>query len=200
MISFSLYLMIAYLLGSIPFGLMVAKKVKGINLREHGSRNVGATNVFRVVGKGWGIAVFLFDAFKGFLAVAWLALAQAEAPFPLLLMAGVAAILGHAFPVWLSFRGGKGVATALGVFLALATYPAVFTFALWIAVFWITRIISFASLVAAFSFPFVIILTSRSHPGFGWLLPISILLSFFIFYTHRTNLLRLIRGDEKKLF
>lgn len=191
----------SYLLGSIPFGLLVARKVKGIDIRNHGSHSMGATNVFRVVGKGWGILVLFLDSLKGYLAVKIPELWMGNSvPFYVLILCGLAAVLGHTFPVWLGFRGGKGIATSLGVFLALAFLPTIITFALWAVVFAVTRIISLSSLAATVFFPFAILIGFRGRPGFGWLLLISPLVALFIFYTHRANIERLRRGEEKKLF
>ena len=193
---------LAYFAGSIPTGLFVARAVKGIDIREHGSQNIGATNVFRVVGKKWGILVFLLDALKGaFPVVSFPALlnpALRETSWPLWF--GIAAILGHTFSPWLSFKGGKGVATSLGVFLAAAPLPAGLTFGLWIVIFWGSHIISIASLSAALIFPLVCFLTARHSALFPTLFPVSLLLMAFIFYTHRANIGRLFRKEEKKLF
>lgn len=199
MIFFTLILC-AYLMGSIPFGLILVWIVKGVDIRQHGSGNLGATNVFRVIGKPWGIIVLLLDALKGWAAVTlcqfWPGTSFPEF-FPLVL--GSMAILGHAFPIWLAFKGGKGVATSLGVFLAIAYKPMLITVSVWILVFWVNRIISLASLTAAFLFPLIILLTCRHYPYFGALLGVSLFLALFIFYTHRQNILRLCRGEEKRL-
>lgn len=196
-----LFVILSYVFGSIPFGLAVARKVKGIDIRNHGSGSMGATNVFRVVGKGWGILVFSLDTLKGYLAVKipdlWLG---DSIPFYVLILCGLASILGHTFPVWLGFRGGKGVATSLGVFLALAFLPTIMTFVLWAVVFAVTRIISLSSLAAAVCFPFAILIGFRGQPGFKWLLLMSPMLALLIFYTHRANLQRLLRGEEQRLF
>lgn len=195
------YFAAAYLLGTIPFGFWTARFVKGIDIREHGSKNIGATNVFRVVGKKWGILVFILDALKGYSAVQlpeWVS--GAAVPLPIKIGLAATAIIGHTFPVWLRFKGGKGVATSLGVFLAAAPVPAGITFGIWILVFIITHIISVSSLAAAALFPVVCWVTSRQVPGFGFLLAVSLLLSAFIFYTHRANIQRLRKGEEKRLF
>ncbi len=192
------FLILAYFLGSIPFGLIIAKKVKGIDIRDHGSRNVGATNVFRVVGKKWGLLVFFLDSLKGYAAVSFPATLNDS--FPWLLVFAAAAILGHTFSCWLHFRGGKGVATSLGVFLALAPAPALITFALWVVSFAVTRIISLSSLVAAFAFPIVVVATFHHRPELPWLLPVAILLLFFIVFTHRANIERLAKREERRLF
>ena len=196
----AIFILAAYLCGSIPFGLIAGFRAKGIDIREHGSKNIGATNVFRVVGKKWGITVLLLDAIKGYAAcVLPLFFAPRFTPsFQLLL--GISAILGHSFPVWLKFKGGKGVATSLGVFLAIAWIPTLITFGLWILCFAITHIISISSLVAAVIFPIMIFCRYRGGPDLKFLLPISLILAVFIFYTHRANIQRLRLGTEKKLF
>lgn len=196
-----LFIFIAYFTGSIPFGLLIARAVKGIDLREHGSKNIGATNVFRVVGKKWGILAFFLDALKGAVAVilpSILIPAFKETAWPLWF--GIAAILGHTFSPWLSFKGGKGVATSLGVFLAAAPLPAGITFVLWILIFAVSHIISISSLAAALAFPLICFLTARHTALFPTLFPVSLLLMLFIFYTHRANIGRLFRREEKKLF
>lgn len=194
------YVLLAYLLGSIPFGVLVAKKVKGIDIRKFGSKNIGATNVFRVVGKKWGILVFLLDALKGYAAVQIPAWAGVSYPAFLLILLGMTAILGHTFPVWLSFQGGKGVAASFGVFLALTPLPAFSCFALFLFILFLGRILSLASLCAAGFFPLMIYFTYRNSPDFAWYEGVSLFLALFIFYTHRKNFRRLLRGEEKKLF
>ena len=196
-----IFLVLAYGLGGLPFGLWVAKRVRGIDIREHGSRNTGATNVFRVVGKKWGFLVLFLDALKGYLAVCvpgWLLGAEAVAGWRLAF--GVTAILGHSFSLFLKFKGGKGVATSLGVFLGLAWLPTLLTFALWSAVFAVSHIISVASLSAALFFPVLVLLTYRGQADFSGMMTVSVLLTVFIFYTHRANIQRLRRGEEKRLF
>lgn len=191
----------AYLCGSIPFGLLVGRWVKGIDIRQHGSGNIGTTNVFRVIGKKWGLFVFFLDALKGSAGVILGCLVSNQ---PLgssaSILFAVTAILGHAFPVWLKFKGGKGVATSLGVFLAAAFPPTIAAFALWTAFFAVTHIVSISSLAAAVCFPLASVffyLRGSSHPV---LIPISLALCAFIFYTHRDNLKRLRKGEEKRLF
>lgn len=194
------FILAAYLLGSIPFGLIAGFKVKGVDIRQHGSKNIGATNVSRVVGKKWGIAVLLLDAAKGSVACLLPAMFGQSMALPLPLLLGISAILGHSFPVWLNFKGGKGVATSLGVFLAIAWIPTLITFGLWILCFAITHVISISSLVAAVIFPVMIIWRYGGTPELKYLLPISLVLAIFMFYTHRANIQRLRQGTEKKLF
>ncbi len=195
-----IFILLAYLLGSIPFGLIAGFRIKGIDIREHGSKNIGATNVSRVIGKKWGITVLLLDAMKGYVACALPAFFGPHPALPFQLLLGVSAILGHSFPVWLKFKGGKGVATSLGVFLAIATIPTLITFCLWILCFTLTHIISISSLVAALVFPLILAWRYAGTPEFAYLLPISLVLAVFIFYTHRANIQRLRQGTEKKLF
>ncbi|MBU3759004.1 MAG: glycerol-3-phosphate 1-O-acyltransferase PlsY [Candidatus Omnitrophica bacterium] len=199
-ISLSAYGVLAYFLGSLPFGLWVGRRVKGIDIREHGSKNTGATNVFRVVGKKWGFLVLFLDALKGALAVilpgvlSGAALAvEARVTFAIL------AILGHSFSIWMSWKGGKGVATSLGVFLALSPIAALLTLAVWGLVFFLTRIISLASLSGAVFFPIAMLLVTRGTPEGKILIPLAALVGGFIFFTHRANLGRILRGEEKKI-
>lgn len=194
-------LTVAYLLGSIPFGLIIGRLAKGIDIREHGSKNIGATNVFRTVGKKWGILVLALDAMKGAVACFFPVLFGAEDLTVLFrLLLGVTAILGHSFPVWIKFKGGKGVATSLGVFLAVCWKPTLITFGIWILVLLLTHIISVSSLVAAVVFPLMVTLFYFRSPDFNFLLPVSLLLVALIFYTHRANLKRLREGTEKRIF
>lgn len=200
LLSFVFFILAAYLLGSIPFGLIAGLKVKGLDIRDHGSKNIGATNVFRVVGKKWGITILLLDAVKGYVACILPAFFGPSPAVPFQLLLGVSAIVGHGFPVWLKFKGGKGVATSLGVFLAIAWVPTLITFGLWIICFTITHIISISSLVAALVFPVMIVWRYAGTSELKFLLPISLALAVFIFFTHRGNIQRLGQGTEKKLF
>lgn len=198
----TLFILLAYFLGSIPFGLLAGWGVKKIDIRQYGSKNIGATNVFRVIGKRWGIVVLFLDALKGYAACAlpiFIGL-QGKTTVPFQLMLATAAIVGHTFPVWLKFKGGKGVATSLGVFLAIAWVPTLITFAIWILAFAISRIISISSLIAAIAFPCMIAWCYWSTSNLKFLLPISLILAIFIFYTHRANIQRLLQGAEKRLF
>ncbi len=194
-----LFSLLAYFLGSIPFGLLVARQVQGIDIREHGSKNTGATNVFRVVGKKWGFLVLFLDALKGALAVFIPVFFFPELSFAWKSLFAVTAILGHSFSVWIQWKGGKGVATSLGVFLALTPQATLLTLAGWILVFVISRTISIASLSAAVIFPVVVLVFFRGGEAFPVLMPLSLVLGAFIFYTHRANIGRILKGEEKKL-
>lgn len=194
---------IAYLAGSIPSAYL-AGKAHGVDLRKHGSGNLGATNVARVLGVKTGALVFIADVLKGFLPVYFLPMYE-ESPMyteilrPELwaLVFGVAAIIGHVKPVFLLGRGGgKGVATATGVFLALAFVPMLIAEIVWIAVFYFTRYVSLASLLAAAILPVAILAWSRDPRSAVFIA--SVLIALFVYWTHRANIGRLRRGEEHR--
>jgi glycerol-3-phosphate acyltransferase PlsY len=186
---------LAYLLGSIPFGYLLVKIFRKQDIRATGSGNIGATNVARSGAKGLGIATLLLDLGKAFLAVK---IAQHLAPgnYDIAVAAAVAAILGHVYPVWLGFRGGKGVASALGVFLALTWPSALAILCVFIVVVAITRYVSLASIIAAAVFPifgfwFVPVRTPIVIAGF-FLIPLIIIAK------HHQNIRRLLSGTESR--
>jgi glycerol-3-phosphate acyltransferase PlsY len=188
---------ISYLAGSIP-SAYIAGKARGIDLRKHGSGNLGATNVVRVLGAKIGAAVFIADFLKGFLPVFFLPVyTETLRPELWALVYGAAAILGHVKPIFLLGKGGgKGVATASGVFTALAVVPMLIAEAVWIIVFYVTRYVSLASLLAAAVLPVAILAWYRKPLG-----PIfiaSIVIVLFVFWTHRANIGRLRRGEEHR--
>lgn len=188
---------ISYLAGSIP-SAYIAGRARGIDLRKHGSGNLGATNVVRVLGAKIGAAVFIADFLKGFLPVFFLPrYAETLRPELWALVYGAAAILGHVKPIFLLGKGGgKGVATASGVFTALAVVPMLIAEAVWIVVFYFTRYVSLASLLAAAVLPIAILAWYRKPLG-----PIfiaSIVIVLFVFWTHRANIGRLRRGEEHR--
>jgi len=187
--------LLGFLLGSLPTAFWVGKLVKGVDIRQQGSGNVGATNVFRVVGKKWGIAVMAIDMLKGFLAVWWLPDFFSSPS----ILSGVAAIAGHTWTPWLRFRGGKGVATSAGVFLALAPRAALASLLVWGGIFYWKRYVSLASLGTSLSFPVWVFFFYRGSEGFNLLFSVSLLVPCFIFYTHRGNIRRLQKGEEKRL-
>jgi acyl phosphate:glycerol-3-phosphate acyltransferase len=191
-----LALVIAYVAGSIPSAYL-AGKARGVDLRQHGSGNLGATNVVRVLGPKIGAAVFVADVLKGFLPVFFLPRYTATTlPYSLLALAlGAVAILGHVKPIFLLGKGGgKGVATAAGVFWGLAWSAMLITTVVWALVFWIWRYVSLASLAAAATLPVSLLLTGMAPKN-----PIfiaSVVIALFVFYTHRANIGRLRRGEE----
>jgi len=191
--------LLAYALGSIP-AAYIAGRSRGIDLRKHGSGNLGATNVFRVLGAKVGIAVFLFDMAKGALPVLlfpqWTTAPWGlTSPLAMPIACGIAAIAGHVRPVFLKFgKGGKGVATAAGVFLGLAPIPAIIALVTFAAVLLASGYVSLGSLTAATILPIAVYLTSGVSP----LLFLSIGLAAFVFWTHRANIGRLRRGEEHR--
>lgn len=188
---------IAYVAGSIPSAYL-AGKAHGVDLRKHGSGNLGATNVVRVLGVKTGALVFIVDVLKGFLPVYFLPMyAETLRPELWALVFGVAAIIGHVKPVFLLGRGGgKGVATATGVFLALAFVPMLIAEIVWIAVFYFTRYVSLASLLGAAVLPVAILAWSRDPRSAVFIA--SVLIALFVYWTHRANIGRLRRGEEHR--
>jgi acyl phosphate:glycerol-3-phosphate acyltransferase len=189
--------LIAYLAGSIP-SAYIAGRLRGVDLRKHGSGNLGATNVVRVLGPRIGAVVFIADLLKGFLPVYFLPMyTETLRPELWALVYGAAAILGHVKPIFLLGKGGgKGVATASGVFLALAFVPMLISEAAWIAVFYFTRYVSLASLVGAAVLPIAILALYREPQSPVFIA--SVIISLFVFWTHRANIGRLRRGEEHK--
>jgi glycerol-3-phosphate acyltransferase PlsY len=183
----------SYVLGSIPFGYVVGK-VKGYDLRKEGSGNIGSTNVFRVVGKKEGIFVFFLDFLKGFLPVIYFS--KISVPAGILALLG--AIAGHMTTPFLSFKGGKGVATGFGGIVALMPLPAVSAFGIWVILVGISRRVSVGSIGAAISLP--VLYFFLANPMFKTILFISILIAILVIITHRKNIRRLIRGEEKPIF
>lgn len=192
MIIFGLTIL-AYLLGALPFGLIIARGL-GIDLRSQGSGNIGATNVFRVVGRGWGIFTFTLDALKGFLpAFFFPAFAEVDAAYGVLF--GVAAILGHTFPVYLKFKGGKGVATSAGVLLGVAPLAIAVGFGCWVVCMVLTRYVSLASIVAAAAVAVTVWFEGDKA------LVVQVVLSTMcglVIWLHRANIRRLINGTENR--
>jgi glycerol-3-phosphate acyltransferase PlsY len=193
-----LVIIAGYFLGSIPFGLIIGYLFGVKNVREQGSGNIGAANVSRVVGPLAGIFTLLLDAAKGIFAV-WLAAKSTEHAAAPMVLAGIASLLGHCYPVWLKFKGGKGVATALGVFIGLCPLAAFAAFILFllVVVFW--RYISIGSLSAAAAMPLLIyFLWAPGHaPPLGITLG-TLFASALIFYKHDANMQRLVDGTEPK--
>ena len=199
--AYSLVCLGAYLLGAIPFGFLIAR-TRGIDIREHGSRNIGATNVFRVLGRTWGLLTFACDAGKGALAVV---LARHFAGVLAIdgVLAGIAAALaclvGHSFPVWLRFKGGKGVASSLGVLLGLMPVASLIVLGIWGVVFRVSRYVSLASLVAAVTLPVVVfgLLETGRLEGMAHLYFAGVA-ALLVIWRHRENIGRLRAGTENR--
>lgn len=197
----ALALVVACLLGTIPTGLLVVRALKGIDLRTTGSGNIGATNVVRAVGWGWGIATLLIDAVKGAAIPLWLGAADIPNPMVWQLAAAVFAVLGNVFNPFLHFKGGKGVGTALGVTFAIAPLAASFGLVTFFAAFLTTRIVSVGSLAATTVFALTVAIQYfRSMPRPHWLwLGFCLSLCLLVFVTHRANIRRLLAGTETRL-
>lgn len=200
--DYILFGIIAYLLGSIPTAVWVGKSKYGIDVREHGSKNAGATNTFRVLGKKAGITVLSIDVLKGFVATflpflfgvgPW----QSDELFTVQILAALAAVVGHVFPVFAGFRGGKGVATSLGVIIGLHPPAAGICIGVFLIVFIISKYVSLGAICAAVTFP------ASIYFIFGiksvWLNGFSILLASLVIIAHRQNIKRLMCGNENKM-
>jgi glycerol-3-phosphate acyltransferase PlsY len=197
-VTIFLLMLAGYLLGSIPFGLLLAKLFAGKDVRQHGSGNIGATNVSRVVGPVAGILTLVFDAGKGAAAVL-LAARLTQNSATAMVLTGMAVLIGHCYPVWLRFKGGKGVAAALGVFLGLCPLAAVSAFILFLLVSFFWRYISLGSLTAAAAMPLLLyFLWAPGHAP-----PLVVMLGTLfavalVFFKHDANLQRLLDGTEPK--
>jgi acyl phosphate:glycerol-3-phosphate acyltransferase len=196
-----LEILAAYLLGSIPSAVWVGKILYGIDVRQHGSGNAGATNVIRVFGYKAGIPVLLFDVFKGWLAVqlaVWLPVPGLGPNTLVYIRIGMAlaAVLGHVFPVYVGFKGGKGVGTIAGAGIALFPVAILLVLVVFILVLAVTHYVSLSSIIAALVFPLVVyFIIGVRHPG---LISLSLLVAVFIPATHRKNIRRLLKGEERK--
>lgn len=192
----------SYLLGSVPAGFLVGK-ARGVDLREHGSKNIGATNAGRVLGRRFAILVFCFDCMKGFVPVfvgERLAPDLSLAPATAGLLAGLAAIAGHVFPVYLKFRGGKGVATAAGAFIGLDPLAAAAALMTWVVVLLISRMVALASVLAAWAFPAAVLATQEELAGDRTLvLAASVMVGILITLRHSSNIGRILRGEEPRI-
>ncbi|MGD9853402.1 MAG: glycerol-3-phosphate 1-O-acyltransferase PlsY [Planctomycetaceae bacterium] len=200
-----LALVAAYLAGSIPFGWLVARVVKGIDIRTVGSGNIGATNVARTIGKSWGIVVLVLDALKGLVATALFPWGALDAADPRVahvrVFCGLAAVVGHMYPCWLRFRGGKGVATALGAVIVIAPLASAIATGGFAATFGLSRIVSLSSIVAAVSFAIAALWQLRPSPlsTENWsVAAFSLAVPLLIVLRHRSNLKRLLRGEEPR--
>lgn len=196
-----LLLLGAYLLGSIPFGYLIVKFRQGRDIRAAGSGNIGAANVTRSVGKGAGVLTLLLDAAKGYLAV-WLAARITGSNIDWMIAAGLAAIVGHMFPVWLRFSGGKGVATGLGVFLPICWQAVAGAFVVWLATVAAFRYVSLGSILASASLPILIYFLYDAPPGYAPPLVVSlgaVAAAALIVVKHHQNIARLAAGNERRL-
>lgn len=210
----SLIILLSYLVGSIPNSLLITRLVSGIDIRKHGSGNAGGTNVWRVIGWKYGILVILLDALKGVLAVVLIArLHYGNLPltnmtpfddFTLVqIIAGVAAVFGHIWSVFADFKGGKGIATGLGILVTLVTIDILVALGIFFIVLLVSRYVSLGSMLAALSIPVTMIIRENVFhvdiPGYHLLLPFMIGISLLVLYTHRKNIERILNGNENKV-
>lgn len=193
MLDFVVAAAISYLLGSIPNGLILGKAIWGVDLRQHGSKNIGATNAWRTIGKAGGISIFVLDFLKGAIS-AYLGLHLGGSELAGVLC-GILAIAGHSWSVFLSFKGGKGVATGLGVIAALMPMVTLIVFAVWFAIVYFTGYVSLGSIVGAALVP-ILTLFFGLHTEF---LILGLIAAVFIIYRHKSNIERLLNGTESKI-
>ncbi len=208
MLNLALVIVLSYLVGSIPTSIIVGKLVKGIDIRNYGSGNPGGTNVIRVIGLGWGIFVILFDAFKGFFAVNFIARwfysdALILNLTTLQIIAGCFAVIGHVWTIFAGFKGGKGVSTSAGMLLGIAPLDLLIALVIFAIIVVLTRYVSLGSIVAAISFPFIIFFSEKvlkfKHNDFLTLLVFGSIIALLIVFRHKSNIKRLISGNENKL-
>jgi acyl phosphate:glycerol-3-phosphate acyltransferase len=204
MLTLATVFVASYSLGSIPFGYL-AGQIAGVDIRKAGSSNIGATNVLRVLGKPYGYAVFALDFLKGLGAVKISVLIATRvrpewgSPEIFGIVGAVSAVIGHCFPVWLKFRGGKGVATSAGALFGLMPLAMLIGVAIWILVFCLTRYVSLASVAAAVALPLVIAIMTPPNQSYGKALFYSSLcIAAVVIWRHRSNLSRLMRGREQR--
>jgi len=189
---------LGYLLGSIPGGYIVGKLVKGVDVRKYGSGNIGTTNVLRVLGKKYALFVFLIDFGKGAASVLIASLFPYDSLSPLVRsLAGMACITGHNWPLFLRFKGGKGVATSAGVFLILTPLPFIFSFLTMVVVVGLTRYVSLGSMISAALLPLYIGIFMKEEGVFYIFLGVAVAL--LVVFRHRSNIKRLLAGKESKL-
>ncbi len=207
-------IILSYLIGSIPTSIIVTKAVKGIDIREHGSGNAGGTNVMRVLGWKHGVFVIILDALKGVLAVVIVArLHYGAMPFQNLtpfddftlvqIIAGLSAVIGHIWTVFAGFKGGKGIATALGMLLMIVTVDMLIAVGVFILVVTVSRYVSLGSILGAIAVPLTLIIRENIFnvdiPGYHTLLPFLIAVALLVIFTHRKNVIRLMNGNENKV-
>ena len=198
---YAVTILLSYLIGSIPFGVF-AGQIAGTDIRQHGSRNIGATNVLRTLGKKYGIAVFLADTLKGLIAVRlalWFAGTDPFYKSTLGVLAAIFVVIGHSFPVWLRFRGGKGVATSGGACLGLFPAPTLIGGIVWVMVFFASRYVSLASIAAIAALPIAVwILSDHGNSSDYLVFGFSVFIAVLVIGRHWENMVRLARGTEPR--
>ena len=205
-ISYTIGIIISYLLGSIPFGYVIAV-AKGVDIRKQGSGNIGATNVGRTLGRKYGIMIFILDLLKGFVVVFLIPILISKTKFPttsdnlLVILCGFCAVLGHIFPVYIGFKGGKAVATSFGVFIWLSPIPVAIAFGIWILTVFASRYVSLGSMISSIALISAIVGFENEPFGSGkYLTALSIAVAILIITKHITNIQRITKGTENKVF
>jgi glycerol-3-phosphate acyltransferase PlsY len=192
---------IAYLFGSIPSAVWIGKSFYKIDVREHGSRNAGATNTFRILGRKAGIIVLLMDVLKGVIVVLipklFLKELSQELEIQIQLISGIFVFLGHLFPIFAQFRGGKGVATSLGIIIGIHPPAAGISFLIFLVVFLGSKYVSLGAIVASFFFPIIVLFIFKENSEY--LNGFSLVIGITVILTHKKNILRIIKGEENKM-
>ena len=207
-------IILSYLVGSIPISIILTKLKKGVDIRNYGSGNAGGTNVSRVLGKKYGVLVILLDAMKGVIAVIFISrLYFGSFPFPnttpfddftlIQIIAGISAVIGHIWTIFAGFKGGKGIATGLGVLISIVTLDMLLGLGVFVAVMYASKYISLASISAAVSVPIIMVIRENIFgvdiTSYHTILPFVIGLSLLVIYTHRANVGRILSGNENKI-
>lgn len=198
-------IIIAYLLGSIPSAVWIGKKYYGIDIREYGSKNAGTTNMLRVLGRRAAIPVFALDFLKGFVAVAIIGIMRYDDCVSdswligLKIIAVVAAVLGHIFPIFAGFRGGKGVATLVGAVTGIYPTIVLLCFAVWFGVFMVTHYVSLASILGGCCLPIFVLTSRKTNDSIPFII-FSFAIALLLIYTHRKNIQRIFNGTENKIY
>lgn len=199
--NIAILIVLAYLVGSIPTAVWVSKRIFGVDIREHGSGNAGATNTFRILGTKAGVFVMVVDMLKGFIAVKLSLFSpyalHTEQLVNLQVFLGLFAVLGHIFPIWADFKGGKGIATLFGMILAIQPLVAVSMVGVFMLMLYLTRYVSLSSIVASIAFPVMIFFIFR-EPELSYKL-FAIATAFLVVLTHHKNINRLLQGNENKV-
>lgn len=199
--NIAVLIVLAYLIGSIPTAVWVSKRLFGIDIREHGSGNAGATNTFRILGAKAGTAVMIIDMLKGFIAVKLALFApysiHSEQSVNLQIFLGLFAVVGHIFPIWAEFKGGKGIATLFGMILSIQPLVAVSMVGVFMLMLYMTRYVSLSSITASIAFPLMIFFIFR-EPELSYRI-FAIATAFLVVLTHHKNINRLINGSESKV-
>jgi glycerol-3-phosphate acyltransferase PlsY len=194
LIYWILIILISYIIGSVPFGVLISSGIAHIDITRRGSGNIGATNVAREVGLKWGLVTLVLDLLKGFVPIYIFYRYLHHSSGAGILMVSLSTLLGHQYSIFKRFYGGKGVATSLGIFLFLAPIPAIIALSFFIITVYMTDFISIGSMIAVCSMPLILVLSG----GAGYLIFTSLVMAALICFKHRENISRLLRGEERK--